>query len=463
MSATEIIKNIKKKTLSCVEVMEAHLKQIDKVNPIINALEQILPVEEALRRASLADQAISKGKRTGKLHGLPITIKDAFMVKEFITSCGNEGIYKYNKDKQYEDATIVKRLKEEGAIILGMSNVPEMLICPESDNLLYGQTKNPYDLSRTSGGSSGGEAAIIASGGSPLGIGSDGGGSIRVPSHFSGIAGLKPTQFLVPNTGSGFGNALGILSSLVTNGPMARYVEDLILCLPIIAGPDYCDPHVMPVPLKSIQKVPLKSLRIAFYTDDGNVTPTKETQETVRNAAKSLGKEVKWVEENRPKSLEKTWPLVWEAAFLGGDGGKEYKKMISSFGEHDLSPRFQEFLQLAQNCKFSVTELRSRFKQMDQFRIDILTFFNQYDVIICPVVATPAKLHGLALKEIKDLTYTMSYNLAGCPGVVVRCGTSEQGLPIGVQILAKPWHDEVALKIAKKLEDIFGGWKSPGF
>ena len=435
MSAVEIVNNIKAKVISCVEVMQEHLKQINKVNPIINALEQILPEDVALKYALLADQAIIKGDYIGKLHGLPVTIKDAFMVKGFITSCGNHGLYKYNKNKHYEDATVVKRLKKEGAIILGMSNVPEMLICPESDNLIYGQTKNPYDLSRTSGGSSGGEAAIIASGGSPLGIGSDGGGSIRVPAHFSGIAGLKPSQFLVPNTGNGFGNALGILSYFVANGPMARYIDDLILSLPIIAGPDNCDPHVMPISLKHPNNVQLKKLRIAFYTDDGSSAPTKEIQETVKNAACALKKYVAIIEENCPKPLKKTWPLVWETVFLGGDQGKEYEEMLSKFGKHKLSLRFQEFLQLTKNCKFSVTELRSRLKEMDQFRFDMLNFFQNYDVIICPVVATPAKLHGLALKEIKDLTYTMSYNLVGCPGVVVRCGTSVEGLPIGVPVL----------------------------
>lgn len=458
-SATQTLQHIQTKKLSCVEVMSAYLERIQKVNPIINSLQQVLPAEEALKQARLADDAIARNSPTGKLHGLPVTIKDTFFNDDFVCSCGSLGFRDYYKNLAMKEATVVRRLRQAGAIIIGMSNVPEMLICPESDNLVYGQSKNPYDFSRTCGGSSGGEAATLAAGCSALGLGTDGGGSIRVPSHFSGIAGLKTSQYLVPNTGEGFGLELGLLSHFVVCGPMARYVDDLMLCLPIIAGPDGCDPHTKPVPLKSPKEVNLKDLRVAFYTDDGNRTPTQDIQDIVRNAAIALKDFITVVDENRPDCLGKTWSLVWEAAFLGGDRGKGHREMQDMLGKPAISPLFQQFLKLAEACEISVNELQTRMRAMDQFRVDMLAFFQNYDVIICPVVATCAKHHGNALKEIMDLTHVMSHNLSGSPAAVVRCGTSKEGLPIGVQVVAKPWHDEVALAVAKKLEELFGGWQ----
>ncbi len=458
-SATEILKKIQAKQLSCVEVMHAFLNRIEQINPIINSLQQVLPAEEAIKQAQFADKAIAQGQSLGKLHGLPITIKDAFFVNGFTTSCGSLGFRDYFKEQSMQEATVVTRLRQSGAIVIGMTNVPEMLICPESDNLVYGQTKNPYDFSRTCGGSSGGEAATIASGCSPLGIGSDGGGSIRVPSHFCGTAGLKPSQYRVPNTGNGFGLDLGILSHFVVVGPMARRVEDLMLGLSIIAGPDGYDPHTMPVPIKTYSSISLNELRIAFYTDDGNRTPTQDIQDVVRSSALSLKEWVAEVVEDRPDCLRNTWPLVWEAAFLGGDKGKGHLEAQAFFGNPKRSPLYQQFLQLAEACDISVTELNTRIRAMDHFRAEMLAFLQKYDVIICPVVATCAKAHGQALKEIIDLTHTMSHNLTGCPSVVVRCGTTKDGLPIGVQVIAKPWHDEVALVVAKQLENIWGGWQ----
>ena len=459
ISASEVLRKIVKKEISCEEVMKAQLRRIEKIQPILNAFEQLLSSEEAIRLARQADQNIAKKTPLGRLHGLPVTVKDQYYVEGFITSWGNQALYESRKGKPVKDSTVAARFRKEGAIIIGMTNVPEMLICPESDNLVFGRSKNPYDLSRTPGGSSGGEGAAVASGCSYLGIGSDGGGSIRVPSHFSGIAGIKPSNRIVPDTGSGLGDDAGLLSYAVTAGPMARTVDDLILGLSVLAGPDEYDPHVVPIPLQSPSKVDLKELRVAFYTDDGNRTPTKETQDTVRKAAAALTEFVARVQEDRPKGLERTWPLLWEGVFLGGDGGDGCKEFLKQINSTKLSPLFQEFVARAEACKFSTMELRSRLKEIDKLRIQMLSFFQNYDVILCPVVATPAKLHGKGLKEIEDLTYTMTYNITGSPACVVRCGTTSDGLPIGVQIVAKRWRDDVALAVAKQLESIFGGWK----
>jgi len=270
---------------------------------------------------------------------------------------------------------------------------------------------------------------------------------------------MKPSNRIIPDTGSGLGDDAGLLSYAVTAGPMARCVDDLILGLSILAGPDGHDPHVVPIPFQSPSKVDLKKLRVAFYTDDGNRTPTKETQDTVKNAAMAMKEHVAQVQEDRPNGLERTWPLLWEGVFLGGDGGEGCKEFLRQINSTKISPLFQEFVARAGACKFSVMELRSRLKELDKLRIQMLSFFQNYDVILCPVVATPAKLHGKGLKEIEDLTYTMTYNITGSPVCVVRCGTTSDGLPIGVQVIANRWRDDVALAVAKQLESIFGGWK----
>lgn len=458
LSANEILASIRKKKISCVEVMEAHLLRISQVNPILNAIIQPIDPEVAIQQAKDADRALSKGMQVGKLHGLPITIKDSMKVKGFSDSCACSGLMRGPAEA---DSTVAERLKQEGAIILGLTNVPELLLCVETDNLMYGQTKNPYDLEKTPGGSSGGEAAIIASGGSALGIGSDAGGSIRVPAHNTGIVGIKPTQGRIPGTGNTLGDNGGFFSHVASHGPMGRFVDDVILAMSIISGPDGRDPYVMPVPFKCPSQVNLKALKIAYFTDDGAATPTDDIQKTVRDAALALKDTVFSIEENRPRDAEKTYRLLWDTIFLGGDKGQSLKSWMRYINLQTPSPLLQEYIQMAETCEFSVSELRMRMMEIDQFKRDMLQFINPYDAVICPVAATLAKPHGRALKEVRDFSYTMSHNLTGWPSVVVRCGTSREGLPIGVQVVSKPWHDDVALAIAKALESFFGGWRPP--
>lgn len=457
-SAHHIVQGIKSKRFSAVEVMQEHLNRVNKVNPKLNAIVQQIPHHEAIEQAKKADAMIAKGEKLGKLHGLPITIKDSLQVKGFASSAGCEGM-KMGTAK--EEGTAVARLRNEGAIIIGLTNVPELLLCVETDNKLYGQTKNPYDLKRTPGGSSGGEASIIAAGGSPLGLATDAGGSIRIPASFSGITGIKPTQGRIPITGGTLGDAPGIYTKLASLGPMARYVDDLFLELEIVAGVDGRDPFAVPVPLKNPKEVDLKALKVAFFTDNGYAKPTAEIQKVVKEAAESLKGHTASVTEQCPEILAKTVKLIWETIFLGGDRGMGLKFFLDYINVKEPSPLLQEFLQLADKVEFSVSELRNRFIEMDRFQIEMMKFMEPYDVLITPVAATTAKLHGRALKEVDDFSYTMSHNLTGWPAAVVRCGTSKDGLPIGVQIIAKPWRDDVALAVAKKLETLHGGFIAP--
>jgi len=456
-SALELTNLIRKKQVSSTEVTQAFLERIQQVNSKLNAVVQLDEVS-ALNAAKYADKVLQSKNELGPLHGLPITIKDMIDVKGFHCSYGSKAYDNYRVNRE---ATCIKKLRDAGAIIMGLTNVPELGNAYEADNLIYGATNNPYNISLSSGGSSGGAAAILASGGSPFDLGSDGGGSIRVPAHYCGIAGHKPTQGLVSLTGISlpfFG--AGCLRPFGTLGPLARFVDDLILTLPIISGVDAYDPNVVPVKLQDPNSVDLRGLKIAYYTDDGVVTPTKDIQDVVKKAAQFFASYGAEVVEDRPEGIERTYELHWEIFFLFGDGGQSVKDSLPLSADN-LSALRKQFEQQASDCKLSFAELGARFKEIAVLSANVYQFLNKYDLIICPPCATTAKPHGQCLTEIKDFTYTMVYNNTGSPGTVVRCGTSQNGLPIGVQLVSNLWRDHISLAAAKALETEFGGWQLP--
>lgn len=457
LSARKLAKLIKDKKISCVEVIQTYLDRIQEINPKLNALVQLVEPEVALKKARLADEKLTKNQVLGPLHGLPITIKDCCKVRDFVITKGSHGYNFLSK----EDATVVARLKTAGGIILGISNVPEFNIAYETDNDRYGITLNPYDLNRTPGGSSGGEAAIIAVGGSVLGLGTDGAGSIRQPAHNTGIVGLKPTRGLIPNSGNVPTDGRGLLRPLTTYGPMARFVDDIVLTLPLLAGPDDSDPDAMPISIDDMPSFNCKDLRIAFYTDNGIAPPDKATLHTINQVSQVLQNEVQEIEHRRPPHLKELYSLVTETFILGGDKGLGLKDLLRHLGVNNPSYLIKEFLAISRKCEFSITELHQRLRRIDQLRIALEKFFFPYDAILCPVAATPAKLLGHSFIEGHDFSYLNIYNLTGWPVLTVRCGSSAEGLPIGIQIVAKPWQDSTALMIGQKLETLLGGWQKP--
>ncbi len=464
LSGKKIVELIKKREISCTEVMQAHLEQVAAVNPAINAMIQHLSSEDALKQADRADKELSKNSDLGPLHGLPVTIKDGREVKGFICTYGNQSPMNYLAKK---DSTVAARLRKAGAIITGITNIPDFSMSYDTDNSLYGRTCNPYDLNRSPGGSSGGEAAIIAACGSYLGVGADGGGSIRQPAHNCGIAGLKPTQGLIPDTDVFPGNgSYGIFKYILTQGPMARYVEDLIHVLPILSGPDGIDPNTIPIALKDPSQVDLSQLRIAIYTANGIVTPRKDIARVVNKAGEALKSEVRSIEEHYPQIDKETYSMFEELFFYGGDGGQWLIDRMNNMHVTKVEKPFQAILDRAAVCHFSVTELRRRLVLIEQFKYAMMDFMRDYDVIICPAATTPANLYEQKIDAKEgfdlayDLTYNLPYNITGWPAVVVRCGTSDEGLPIGVQVVAKAWRDDIALAVAKRLEELFGGWQA---
>ncbi len=448
-SATKTVRAIQAGEVSSVEVVRAYLDRIDAVNPSLNAVVQTTGAA-ALDRAREADTALARGAIWGPLHGVPMTIKDSFETAGVVTTAGTKGLDSYIPER---DASVVARLRAAGAILLGKTNVPEITLRFNTDNFVYGRTNNPYDPARTPAGSSGGAAAIVAACGSPFDIGSDTGGSIRIPAHFCGIAGLKPTAGRVPRTGHIPFLELGATEAYTQVGPLARRVEDLTVILRIIAGPDGHDPTIVPMPLGDPAAVDLTELRAAFYTDVGlTPAPTAETSAAVGAAVAALSEVGAVVTEDHPPGVE-TAPSFWREIFVA-DGGAGVRRLLEKLGTEQMHP-FLEWSQKGEDLPTS--EYNRLLVRWNELRRDGLAFLEQYDVIICPVNATPATLHD----EPTPFKYTHLYNLMGWPVAVVRCATSPEGTPIGVQIVARPWREDVALAVAGFLEEAFGGWQQP--
>ena len=455
-SASQLARAIRAKEISSEELVRACLHRISEVNPKLGAVVQ-LAEESALKDARLADADLAQGRLRGPLHGVPMTIKDNLDTAGIVTTGGTEGRAKF---VPAADATAVQRMRAAGAILLGKTNTPELTLAYETDNLVYGRTNNPYDLTRTCGGSSGGAAAILAAGGSPIDVGSDTGGSIRFPSHCCGTAGIRPTSGRVPRTGHILPPG-GYMDSMTQLGPMSRFVEDLELVLPILAGPDGHDPAVVPMPLEKSQDVKLDSLRVAFYTDNGIYPASPDVAAVVKKAASALSSAGAKVEEARPTGIEQTFELgmaVWSA-----DGGVGIRMLLEMYGTTTISPLLQGLIGFMTGPQLTAADFAGLLMRWDMYRSAMLGFLRNYDLIICPAHAHAALPHGqVELPEmLPATTHTLAYNLTGWPGAVVRCGTSGEGLPIGAQIVARPWREHVALRAAKHLESALGGWQPP--
>ena len=453
-SANELARQIMDRELSATEAVRAHLDRIRDVNPKLNAVVQ-LTEERALQEAREADQLLSRDKILGPLHGVPITIKDSLDTESVVTTGGTTGRATF---VPREDATVVARLRSAGAILIGKTNTPELTLNGETDNLIYGRTNNPYDLDRSPGGSSGGAAAIIAAGGSPLDIGSDTGGSIRGPAHNCGIAGIKPTSGRVPRTGHIIPYGLGALDSLTQLGPMARRVQDLILVLPIIVGPDGKDPAIVPMPLLSPDSVELKNMRIAVHSFNGLLAPVAEMTDAVNSAAKVLSEAGCNVTEGIPESLKRTSELF--ERLDSADGRTWVRRLLRKAGTTQVSQVMERQLEGVEAV--SSAEFSALLEELDEFRSSMLTFMEGYDAILCPAGSHQALPHGWTYREeYRDFSHTSAYNLTGWPGAVVRGGTSADGMPLGVQVVAHPWREDVALAVIEHLEEALGGWQAP--
>ncbi|MBI5283724.1 MAG: amidase [Chloroflexi bacterium] len=425
LPATRLAQLIRGRQASATEVVGAHLRRIEAVNPRINAVVQ-LRAEAALKQASAADAAIARGDAIGPLHGVPFTVKDWIETSDLICVAGFEERRSYVPKR---DATAVARMRAAGAILLGKTNVND-------GSPVYARPNNPHDLDRSPGASSSGEAAIIAAGGSPLGIASDSGGSIRWPAHCCGVAALKPTSGLVPNTGH-FPRIGAMSDPRTAIGPMARSIGDLALALPIIAGPDGRDAGVVPMPIGDMAAVKAKGLRVAHYTRMPDATPSPETVAATEAAARALEAAGARVSEARPPRLEESLPITLS-----------YWRRPSSVSWSRWMPSGE--------AKLSGEDVERHLFEWERFRRYMVLFMEDYDVIVCPVAADAAPPHGPV--PVENWLYTLPYSLTGQPVAVVRAGTSAEGLPIGVQVVARSWRDDIALAAAAVVERALGPW-----
>ena len=386
LSAVSMAEQIRQKKLSPVELVEAHLARIEKLNPKLNAFVQV-DAEGSRRQARAAEESVTHGTTLGPLHGVPVSIKSSIEVTGMKCEAGSKLREGFVAAK---DAPLVSRLREAGAIILGTTNAPELLMAWETDNLLYGRTNNPWDLSRTAGGSSGGEAAAIAAGCSAGGVGSDGGGSIRVPAHFSGICGLKPTPGRIPATGH-FPTSVGPFALIGVVGPMARTVSDLKVLFEVMQGPDDGDPSAAPVPVRWPSRSDLKKLRIGYFEDDGRTPVTAETRATVRAAAEALKRAGFRVEPFRPEGLEQARQLWWQ--FFGIAGGMLLRPMTKG-REAELSPILKQYLSwVAAEPSHTGQTLLDAWIMRDVVRMQVFSEMREYPILLCPVASVPAFHH----------------------------------------------------------------------
>ncbi len=395
----------------------------------------------------------------GPLHGLPVTVKSSIATAGYRCEIGS---LLRKGDVPREDAVVVARLRAAGALILGTTNCPEFLMAYETAILLHGRASNPWDLDRSPGGSSGGESAAIAAGLSAAGLGSDSGGSVRVPAHFTGICSLKPTPGRIPGRGH-LPPCVGPFSILGAIGPMARTIADVQLMFRALAGQDPADPASPPVALREPSLVDLRSHTIGIFADDGLVPVTKETRAAVNSAAQALREAGFRVEPFRPRALEQLRKLWWK--FFVQCGAMFYEPEIRGKRER-LSPIFNEFLAIAESASPACypQDLLNAWAELDLLRAKTLDEMKNYPVLLCPVAAVPAfrpgerswVVDGQVVEYLDAWRYSQWFNALACPAVVVPVGTSPEGLPIGVQIAARPFEDETALGIAAIVDSAFG-------
>ncbi|MGB9466261.1 MAG: amidase [Candidatus Acidiferrum sp.] len=457
----EIAEGIRAKKFSPAEIVEVQLERVAELQPKLNAFVH-LDAEGARRQARAAEAAVMRRVALGPLHGVPLTIKSCIDAAGWPTPAGSL----LRKDYvAHQDAPLVARLRAAGAIILGNTNTPEYLMAYETDNSLSGKTNNPWNLAHSAGGSSGGEAAAIASGCSAGGVGSDGGGSVRVPAHFCGICGLKPTPGRIPSTGHfpGGGGAFGWIGVV---GPMARTVADVRALFEVMAGPDAGDALSAPVPIRKIDDRELRGLKVGILESDALGRATGETTATVERAAKLLSEQGFSVETKRISGLDRAIELWWY--FFGPVIAGLIRKGAAG-EEASMSPMLREYVALATaETKLTYEGFLAACGERDSLRAEILRQMEEVTILLSPVSAGPAFRHGEGnwrSGERENYRDTMRYaqwlNLAGFPGVAVPLGMSREGLPIGVQVIGRPYEEELILAVAEVIERGRGPWQAP--
>jgi len=443
---------IRTRAISPVDVIGAYLRRIEKLNPTLNAIVTLAP--DALERAQEAEAAVTRRDALGPLHGVPLTVKDTIETAGLRTTSGSAMRAEFVPER---DAPAVALLKAAGAIILGKTNTAEMAMDYTTDNPVFAPTVNPYDPSLTTGGSSGGEAVAITTCMSPGGIGSDLAGSVRIPAHFCGIVGLKPTVGRVPGEMQ-FPPSTGPYSLGATIGPMAKRVSDLHLMFNVLAGIDTAE---------WAGRASLVAARVAWYTDDGVAPVTEETRQAVESAARALSDAGLIVEQIRPPGVEQghdLWLKLFSRAsvvqlrnvYAGNEGkGGDFVRWRLATADDTPPPAIDDYIK--------------SWLERDRLRAELVSWMEHTPLMIAPVGATPAYKHGTlkvavaerTMSTFRAFSYSQTCNAFDLPAVVVPAGRSIEGLPIGVQIIGRPFAEEMVLAAAAIVEEALGGWQMP--
>jgi Asp-tRNA(Asn)/Glu-tRNA(Gln) amidotransferase A subunit family amidase len=455
MTLVQMVNAIRTRRISPVELVDAHLQQIDACNGKLNAFVMQFPSE-----ARAAARQAEKDRPTGPLHGVPLTLKDSFDMRDLPTLCGSRFRLEHRARK---DSAAVHRLREAGGIILGKTNCPEFLANYETDNYITGRTNNPWDLGRTAGGSSGGESAAIAAFCSAGGVGSDGGGSIRIPAHFCGIAGLKPTPGRVSAAGhfpeiSHPGGLLGVA------GPMARTVDDVRVLFEVLAGFDPMDPFSAPVPLR---KPNVGGMKVGFVESVTGAPVQEEVRDALATAAQHLESLGFIVEPVSLRGLDGVVDLWW---FFFAELSAPFTRQALAGRESDAHWTGMEFVNMVPvEQQISGRTVLENFAARDRMRAALLAQLAEYPILLTPACSIPAFHHGERRWEasgtefglIDAMSQASPFNLMSLPGLAVPMSFSSEGLPIGVQLVAGPYEEEVLLEVGARLEQARGVISAP--
>lgn len=450
LSVNALNKLIHNRELTVSDVLEAFIRRIDFVNPQINALIKT-NYSMARELALIADKKLKNSSFTpSNLFGIPFTVKDLYSVPNLIVTIGTKGL---EHTTCHQETTVISRLIQQGCILLGLTNTPEMGVSLETDNLIYGRTNHPLNQGYSSGGSSGGEAALIASRASPMGMAGDHGGGARYPAHCCGVYTLRPSLGRLPQTGSLIPRRTWVALTCRI-APMTHNIDDLEILFHAIQGGDGLDPYAeRPVPIKHISLK--KEGRVAYLVDQKFSSFDSAIPDAIERTCNLLIKDgipVKTVE----TSLFDEGFLIAKQLFQA-DAGHGLKKLLDKLGTNVFSPQMKVWLAQQPQEPLSLSQYLTLWASWDEYKTKFLQLFQSYDVLICPAAPQCALPHGETLKQNvvwSLIRYTASITLTECPVVVVPCGFNQQGLPIGMQIITKPWKDELALAMAKRIDKI---------